>query len=178
MARKLKVFRTPIGFHDAYVAAPSRKAALEAWGADADLFARGVAEEVTDDGLMAEALADPGKVVRKVRGTMAEHLAALPADPERTPRAGAKSDAKAPSAPVEKGPRPDRNELAAAEQALSDAEDEHAAILADIGEREAALSRERREAERAYSRSTERLTNARDRAESRYKAALAEWRDK
>ncbi len=35
MARKLKVFRTPAGFHDAYVAAPSRKAALAAWGADA-----------------------------------------------------------------------------------------------------------------------------------------------
>ena len=35
MARtgRLKVFRTSIGFHDAYVAAPSRKAALEAWGA-------------------------------------------------------------------------------------------------------------------------------------------------
>ena len=30
MPRKLKVFRTPTGFHDAYVAAPSRKAALEA----------------------------------------------------------------------------------------------------------------------------------------------------
>jgi hypothetical protein len=28
---KLKVFRTPIGFHDAYVAAPSKKAALAAW---------------------------------------------------------------------------------------------------------------------------------------------------
>jgi hypothetical protein len=32
-AAKLKVFRTPIGFHDAYVAAPSQKAALEAWEA-------------------------------------------------------------------------------------------------------------------------------------------------
>lgn len=30
--RPLKVFRTAIGFHDAYVAATSRKAALEAWG--------------------------------------------------------------------------------------------------------------------------------------------------
>lgn len=30
----LKVFRTPIGFHDAYVAVPSQKAALEAYGAD------------------------------------------------------------------------------------------------------------------------------------------------
>lgn len=32
--RKLKVYRTPIGFHDAYVAAPSQKAALEAWGVE------------------------------------------------------------------------------------------------------------------------------------------------
>ena len=37
---KLKVFRTPIGFHDAYVAAPSQKAALEAWGADSNIFAQ------------------------------------------------------------------------------------------------------------------------------------------
>lgn len=35
MARKLKVFCTPIGFHDAYVAAPSQKAALEVWDTDA-----------------------------------------------------------------------------------------------------------------------------------------------
>ena len=35
---KLKVFRTAIGFHDAYVASPSRAAALRAWGADTDLF--------------------------------------------------------------------------------------------------------------------------------------------
>lgn len=76
MARKLKVFRTPIGFHDAYVAAPSRKAALQAWGADADLFARGMAEEVTDATLMKEPLTHPGQVVRKIRGTMDEHMAA------------------------------------------------------------------------------------------------------
>ena len=48
MARALKVYRTPIGFHDAYVAAPSQKAALAAWGADANLFARGSAEQVTE----------------------------------------------------------------------------------------------------------------------------------
>lgn len=48
----LKVFRTPAGFHDAYVAAPSQKAALKAWGSEADLFARGIAEKVTDPKLM------------------------------------------------------------------------------------------------------------------------------
>src|SRR3546814_12633677 len=69
-----------IGFHDAYVAAPSQKAALEAWGADANLFARGVAEVVTDPALTAEPLAHPGTVIKRPRGSMAEHLAALPAE--------------------------------------------------------------------------------------------------
>ena len=46
--QKLKVFVTSIGFHDAYVAAPSQKAALEAWGADSNIFAQGIAEQVTD----------------------------------------------------------------------------------------------------------------------------------
>jgi hypothetical protein len=80
MARKqkLKVYRTPIGFHDAYVAAPSQKAALKAWGADVDLFARGVAEAVDDEKLSEAPLKDPGAVIRVPRGSSEEHLAALP----------------------------------------------------------------------------------------------------
>lgn len=85
MARrqKLKVFRTPIGFHDAYVAATSQKEALKAWGADADLFARGVAEAVADGPVMAEALEQPGVIIRHLRGTSAEHMAELPKDEVR-----------------------------------------------------------------------------------------------
>lgn len=75
---KLKVYRTPIGFHDAYIAAPSQKAALAAWGADANLFARGVAEIVTDPKLTKEPLDKPGEIIRKARGTEAEHFASLP----------------------------------------------------------------------------------------------------
>lgn len=78
MARKLKVYRTPIGFHDAYVAAPNQKAALKAWGSDADLFARGVAELVTDETLTAEPLEKPGEIIRLRRGSDAENMAALP----------------------------------------------------------------------------------------------------
>ena len=74
---KLKVYRTPIGFHDAYVAATSQKAALKAWGADADLFARGAAEVVTDPGLIDAPLAHPGEVIRVLRGTEAQHIKAL-----------------------------------------------------------------------------------------------------
>lgn len=76
MPRQLKVFRTMAGFHDAYVAAPSRTAALRAWGATTDLFAMDAAEEVTDPRLMKEALKEPGVVVRKSRGSDAEHMAA------------------------------------------------------------------------------------------------------
>ncbi|KAK0344617.1 hypothetical protein LTR94_013951 [Friedmanniomyces endolithicus] len=46
--RPFKVFRTSAGFEDAYVAAKSQKAALEAWGARSNLFASGMAEIVTD----------------------------------------------------------------------------------------------------------------------------------
>ena len=66
---KLKVFRTSIGFDDAYVAAQSRKAALVAWGADTDLFAHGSAELVDDPRLTEEPLSRPGEVVRVRRGT-------------------------------------------------------------------------------------------------------------
>lgn len=83
MARrqKLKVFRTPTGFHDAYVAAPSRKAALAAWGSDVDLFAHGIAEVVTDEVLSREPLENPGKLIRRLRGTAEEQFAALGPDP-------------------------------------------------------------------------------------------------
>jgi hypothetical protein len=74
MARKqkLQVYRTPIGFHDAYVAAPSQKAALAAWGSDADLFARGVADVVTDPELTREPLENPGEVIKRLRGSAEE----------------------------------------------------------------------------------------------------------
>ena len=60
MPRRLKVFRTNAGFYDAYIAAPSRLAALAAWGAKGDLFAREAAEEVTDASL---------KTIRSPRAT-------------------------------------------------------------------------------------------------------------
>jgi hypothetical protein len=48
MARKLKTFQTSRGFYDLAIAAPSMKAALEAWGAGSNLFHQGIAKE-TDD---------------------------------------------------------------------------------------------------------------------------------
>jgi hypothetical protein len=44
MARKLNTYQTSLGFFDLAVAATSMKAALEAWGADSNLFHRRAAK--------------------------------------------------------------------------------------------------------------------------------------
>ena len=72
---KLKVFRAASGFHDVYVAAPSRAAALRAWGAKTDLFAMGAAEVIVDPELTAKPLAKPGTVFRVKRSGAANSKA-------------------------------------------------------------------------------------------------------
>ena len=100
---KLKVFRTPIGFHDAYGAVPSQNAALKASGADADLFARGLAEEINEPKLRREPLSRPGEVVRVKRGTDAEHIRALPKRNVSTaPNSKAETTISAVSRPAER----------------------------------------------------------------------------
>lgn len=164
MPRKLKVFRTPIGFHDAYVAASSRKAALAAWGSDADLFARGAAEEVTDPALMADALAHPGEVVRRSRGTAAEQLDAIP-EKQRSP--------KRPDRPA---PRPSRAKVDAADDALDDMERRHRAADASLAKRQAALDREKRALAKDQAAERATLEEAKERARADYDAAMRRWR--
>lgn len=176
MARKLKVFRTPIGFHDAYVAAPSQKAALQAWGTDTDLFARGVAEQVTDAALMEEPLAHPGDVIRKTRGTVDDHLAALPATPKRKPPDATDAPPAKPRRTKPK-PRPSRSKLDQTEQAIDEAERRYDAARRDLAAREAALRKERQALDHDRDRERERLETARADQERRYREAMAAWRD-
>ena len=65
---KLKVFRTTIGFYDAIVAAPSMKAAIEAWGARPNIFRQGLAKEIHDPRLVKLARAKPRLVFRRLVG--------------------------------------------------------------------------------------------------------------
>lgn len=174
MVRKLKVYRTPVGFHDAYVAAPSQKAALAAWGADANLFARGVAEAVTDEALMREPLAEPGTVVRRLRGTNAEHLAALPQDkPDRGQRAV--KEAKS-GAPAKAKLKPSRAKLDEAEHALDQARTAQEEAIAELRRRETDLQHQRRALEQRYDQDIARLDAAATKARDRYEAALRSWR--
>ena len=69
MARKLKSYWTSLGFYDLAIAAPSMKAALDAWGAGSNLFHQGVANESNDPGVVAATISKPGVVLRRPVGT-------------------------------------------------------------------------------------------------------------
>jgi len=176
MPRKLKVFRTSTGFHDAYVAAPSRKAALEAWGAEADLFARGVAEEVTDPKLMAEPLDRPGEVIKLSRGDLSAQLKAL--GPRKKPKAKSRP---VPAEPAEvrktarPKPPPKRDKLDRAEAALSEARQRHVAEERKLEDQRDAIER-KLEALRASNRKElARFERKRDEAREAYREALEKW---
>jgi hypothetical protein len=66
---KLKTFITEQGFFELAVAAPSRAAALRAWGMKHDLFAQGLARQTGDKSAIAAALAQPGVVLRRPLGS-------------------------------------------------------------------------------------------------------------
>ena len=175
--QKLKVFVTPIGFHDAYVAAPSQKAALEAWGADSNIFAQGIAEQVTDPKLMEEPLANPGKVIKKVRGSADEHFAELDRASSRKKPAKSKSgevvDFKRKSKPK---PKPKRDQLDAADEALEKVVKKQRKKLAEIDSEIQALERKRRDLQHKQESERDKLEAARDKARSSYEQAMREWR--
>jgi colicin import membrane protein len=82
MPRKLKTYQTSLGFFDQAIAAPSMKAALDAWGAESNLFHQGAARETDDPEAVATTMAKPGVVLRRPVGSsgpFTEH-AALPTD--------------------------------------------------------------------------------------------------
>jgi len=171
MPRPLKVYRTAIGFHDAYVATPTKKAALEAWGADRDLFASGRAELVTDPELTKAPLAQPGTVLKVLRGNAAEQFAALDKAPPR--RGRAKPAKPAPTKPV---PRPSRAALDRAERALEAAESRHDRALEALAKREARLRAERRALEHKRDEELAALRGTAEHAREEYDDAMRAWR--
>ena len=158
---RLKVYRTAAGFEDALVAAPSQKAALQAWGVRTDLFASGEAEVVDDSALTAEALARPGEVVRRPRGDVGAFLAAAlkPTAGDGANRATAKPKP------------PDRSRLDAAEGALAQAETDFAARRQALEEERRALDARASALAREAERRLATLAQARDKAQADFEAA-------
>src|SRR5215831_7630940 len=104
MPRPLKTFVTSIGFYDLAVAAPSMKAALDAWGGGQNLFRQGFAQETNDPAIIKATLEKPGVVLKRPVGTkgtfeeVAEPPKMLPMDLPRfapKPKPGKAKPAKA-----------------------------------------------------------------------------------
>ena len=171
---KLKVYSTPIGFHDALVAAPSQKAALEAWGAGTNLFSQGSAHVVTDPKLTKVPLENPGQVVKVPRGSAAEQLAAL--DKQKPVRRAAEPKAEVmPRRSKKRPPKPSRTALNRAEAALGKLEKRQEAERDKLDEQVKVLERRRRDLQR---RQEEERDEARERVEEErasYTAAIRRY---
>lgn len=187
--RPLKVFRTSIGFADAYIAVPSQKAALAAWGADGNLFAQGMAELVTDPKLAEAALASPGVVLRVSRGTTADYLAAGKASDagyETTGRSGRVRRDDAPAKPKPKPkpqpkpqpkpkPRPSRQKLDDARAALERGREQHDRRRARIDAQIEQLRAERARLKGEGDAEVASLQDTVERQEAAYRQALRRW---
>ena len=153
---KLKVFCTTSGFHDSIVAAPSRPAALKAWGAKTDLFSMGVAKEVTDATIRKKALERPGEVIRLDRSGKGEAPA---------PRKKAKPRTKPPS----------RRKLKSAKERLAVLETEQSKERDAIERELQGLEQRRDQLDRRHARARNAAEDKVDQAREAYEAALADW---
>jgi len=132
MAAKLKVFTWSDGFHAFTVATSSRPKALEAWGSKQDLFATGLASQLSGGPDYEAALASPGEVVERGLAIDVGKIGkAKPAKPRGPFRAKA--------ARIEK-----------LKTALADLDERRQAEMANFEERQAALNQARQEAETTY----------------------------
>lgn len=158
MARALKTYMTAAGFFELAIAAPSMKAALEAWGADSNLFAHGYATETDDPAIVAATMAKPGVVLKRAIGSkgafreQAELPRSLPAEiPKPAPRKVGKPAAKIVNLADERAAR-----RAAAEYAKERERQER-----ERRKEEAALAKERERRGQAVAKAEAALEQAR-----------------
>lgn len=166
MARtpRLKVYALAAGFTEAVVAAPNRKAALQAWGSHGDDFATGGAREVTEPDVVEAALAQPGVVLKRPVGSAEELVAATKPPPRRAVSSPKKATAKA-------RPKPDRRPLDEAEAAVKAAERDRRDLLRDQTREREALESQQAEARETADAQVERLRTAREAAQAAYGTA-------
>jgi colicin import membrane protein len=155
MPRKLKTFQTSLGFYDLAIAAPSMKAALEAWGAGSNLFHQGVAKETDDPDVVAATMSKPSVVLKRSAGSngcFAEHSelpSELGGDEVRSRR-------------DKKSSKPQKRPLAK----IGEAESSQAALAFEKEQRRREAERRREEAVRAKER------EKREKAVAKAEAAL------
>ena len=153
---KLKVFCTTSGFHDSIVAAPSKPAALKAWGAKTDLFSMGAARLVTDPKIAKKALDRPGEVIRLKRSGGGEVVVA----PKREPKA---------SNP------PSRARLKSAEEKLAELEAKQVKELNKVERELRAIKEKRDQLAARHSKARSVAERKAEQARDDYEAELAQW---
>ncbi len=140
MAAKLKVFTWSDGFHAFTVATSSRPKALEAWGSKQDLFATGLASQLSGGPDYDAALASPGEVVERGLAIDVGKIGkAKPAKP--------RGPSKAKAARIEK-----------LKTALADLDERRQTEVADFEDQQATLNQARKEAEATYEADRKSLT--------------------
>jgi colicin import membrane protein len=177
MPRKLKTFVTNLGFFELAIAAPSMKAALEAWGMRDNSFKQGFARETEDAKIVAATGAKPGTVLKRPVGTKGAFTenAKLPtlsnvlSKDSARPSKPAKDAAKAakPKKAALKAKGTDRAAVISFEKAKVKRESERAA---EEARQEAQLEKDQARNERAVAKAQAALNVAKE----RHGAALAD----
>jgi hypothetical protein len=179
MARKLKTYVTNLGFFELALAAPSMKAALEAWGMGHNAFHQGFARESDDPKIVAATMARPGVVLKRPvgsKGAFGEN-ARLPKDWTLAPPKGelpkARPKAAARKTQPPKAAKKNKAEERTARAAILSFEKEKARRARER-EKEAAAEDAREEKDRARrEREAQKARSALDRAEARHEEAMA-----
>lgn len=168
MPRKLKTYLTSAGFHDLAIAAPSMKAALEAWGSRANLFQQGFARETHEAAIVAATMAKPGVVLRRPVGS----------------NAAFREDADLPRTLPTRKPKPPKRAKASKAARVDDRAERQAAVTFERERRRREAKRLRREQaetraeqkrERAIGGAEAALEKARVQHEQRVRAENERW---
>ena len=157
MARKLKTYQTSLGFFDLAIAAPSMKAALEAWGADSNLFHQGVAKESDDPDVIATTIAKPGVILKRPVGSdrpFREHANLPRLSGNETRHTRAKSRAKPKKRP------PGKADDKAARRAALDYEKAERLRESERRKEDSARQKERERRQRAVAKAKDTLEKA------------------
>jgi len=184
MARKLKTYVTSVGFFNLAIAAPSMKAALQAWGSNTNLFHQGFAKEVTDGPVVEATMAKPGTVLRRPVGSNKpfKENAALPANladerdnksarRERKKQSPRKIDQKAAREAALAYEREERKQEAARRKEEAAREKTRKCREQAVAKAQAALDR----AEQEHTRNVDAIENQRAKIEAGAQSEDARW---
>jgi hypothetical protein len=187
MPRKLKTYQTSLGFFELAVAAPSMKAALEAWGSKTNLFHQGFAKETEDPAIITATMAKPGVVLRRAVGskdTFKENAelprdfsvatikqAATKAKPTAKEPRALQLDAKATAAAARAYEREEKRREQERERELAAREKQRKQREQTIAKAEAAFE----EAKRVHETRIEEIEDARSALDRKLQAEEARW---